>query len=77
MQVSYSKLSVGLTVWYGYKGHTPSGPYKIARMYRGHNGQVVVLRGIHQMRDEVRDVTLADDDDFGSPIFYDDPPSAD
>lgn len=76
MQIDIGKLTVGKKVWYKfeYSEYRASGPFKVIKLFSNHEGPQVTLDGPLPMRG-VRNVSLADDEDYGLPIFYDSDPA--
>lgn len=73
MQIEWNNLSRGQKVWYTYSGlaHAkPNGPFKILGVYGSHDGRHVALV---EKDKSTRDVRLTDDEDYGEPVFFDNP----
>jgi hypothetical protein len=74
MQIEHNDLATGTQVWYKHEKthYNPYGPFTVTKFYSNHEGRHVLLKatGLGE-----RAVLLADDDDFGSPIFYDSDPA--
>lgn len=75
MQIEPKDLSTGQWVWYRYsKLETVYGPAKVKRFFSNQLGPQVVVRNIATEADVI--ISLAHDDDFGEPLFYDSDPGA-
>lgn len=70
--IEHSDLAQGLRVYYRYSlsGGEAYGPFKVKLRSRDHDGEYVLLEG--EFSEPKRDtrVSLADDEDYGQPIFY-------
>jgi hypothetical protein len=72
--IEYNDLTKGQKVYYTYTTmDAVYGPFTVVSKYRNYQGENVFLRG---KGGDVRSVLLADDEDFGAPLFYDKPPGA-
>lgn len=71
--IDHSDLTSGTAVYYGYtlKMREPTGPFKVKMRSRDHSGEFVMLttKDDDGTVDDRR-VSLADDEDYGLPIFY-------
>jgi hypothetical protein len=74
MQLDTDKISKGDTVWYHYpiSTNTNTGPFKVLGFHSNHEGRHIQL----DQDGQVRNVSLADDEDYGLPLFYDSEPPA-
>lgn len=73
MRIEHRNLARGTVVWYRYADseYPASGPFTVVDFFNDHEGKHVTLAA----RGETRNVCLADDDDYGEPIFYDSDPA--
>ncbi len=71
MQIEHRQLTKGQKVWYRYENseYPASGPFDVLDFFNNHEGRNVRLAA----GGDVRNVCLASDDDYGQPIFYDNP----
>lgn len=72
MKIEWNNLTKGQKVWYAYSLLSyakPSGPFKVVSVTGSYNGQHVTLSKVG----ETRDVHLVNDEDYGEPVFYDNP----
>lgn len=73
-EIEYNGLHKGQKVYYTYSTMKDVyGPFTVQGRHRNYQGENVSLRN---EQGEVRNVLLADDEDFGAPVFYDKPPGA-
>jgi len=71
MRIDTQKLAKGQKVWYCYEERRDlMGPFTVKTFTSGHQGQLVILVEVGQPD---RIVSLATDDDYGDPLFYDKP----
>lgn len=64
--VDESDLSAGMTIYYRYDETKLSGPFKVLKTYRDHEGSKALLRD----GDNDRSILLADDEDYGTLYIY-------
>jgi hypothetical protein len=64
------RLERGKPFWIKYTNREAVlGPYRVKTVYRGHEGTVVVGTNVESRQDA--SFVLADDDEYGQPIFHD------
>lgn len=73
MRIAHYQLTKGKRVWYHYQriGTLLMGPFTVDNVGRGVDGPSVLLSGAGGDRR----VSLADDEDYGLPLFYDRDPT--
>ena len=72
-QIPHDSLSTGQKVWFRYSQYEHvNGPFKIKSFFGNHEGRHVVMSAGLGQPDRI--VLLADDEDFGLLLFYDEQP---
>lgn len=72
-QITHSELSIGQKIWFRYANFEHvSGPFKVKSFFGNHEGKNVVLSTGLGKPDRI--VLLADDDDFGALLIYNEQP---
>jgi hypothetical protein len=66
-RIDSGAVTTGQTVYFKYDLTALSGPYKVVKTYRDHEGAKVLLR---DSEGNERPITIADDEDYGALSFY-------